>query len=142
MTRMSRVRFGAGLLAIACLAVGVGLSGSASATPSAKVAKKAGKASCPKRAICLWSGHFSGGLTKYGCGNKPRGFSDEIPLDYPLNVRGGVSSYVNNGVREASLATVGSVSGTWVPLPRDSSGTSQNRLRGHDDQASALYVTC
>jgi hypothetical protein len=144
MTRRSRLRFGAGLLAIACLAVGLGVSGSAGASPSAEAAKKAGNSSCPPRTICLWPGHFSGKRRSYHCGNKPRGRSYSIALDFPLNARGGVSSYRNNGIREASLATIGPVTGASITLPPDSGGTNRSNrlLRKYDDQASALNVTC
>lgn len=150
MTRMSRLRVGANLLAISCLVVGIGVSASASANASAKAgggkaAKMAGGPRCPKNTVCLYPrANFKGTQRRYHCGDKRPGEYRPTILgqSFPWNSRGGVSSYQNNGVREARLITVGSDSshpGGTVPLRRNSS----SRYLGVDnDLATELHVTC
>jgi hypothetical protein len=148
MTRTSRLRFGARLLAITCLVVGLGLSGSASANPSAtagagKVAKMAGRPYCPPRTVCLYpDANFRGTQRRYSCqGWAPGSYrSADLGGLFPWGTHAGVSSYQNAGVPEASLQIVYRDGGSDQPgLPRNSSG---NIARKYNDLATKLYVKC
>jgi hypothetical protein len=157
MTRWSRLRSGATLLAIPCLVAGIAVSAPAFAagSPSAKagagkVAKTAGRAFCPRRSICLYSdADFKGKRIRYNCWGWARGsyrstsgnsVSDAtFKRNFPWNRDGGVSSYINNGVPKANLQTAHPEGGYGQPpLPMN----SRDNLEPSNDLVTALYMIC
>jgi Peptidase inhibitor family I36 len=155
MTRQSRLRFGAKLLAVTCLAVGIGASASVSGSPSAeasagKIAKMARKGSCPRRSVCLYSNaDFGGKRVRYNCwgwapGSHRSTLGDSVSdatfkRTFPWNRDGGVSSYVNNGVPSASLQTQTPEGGFGQPGIRMN---SRGNLGPSNDLVTGLYMIC
>jgi hypothetical protein len=116
MTRKWSLGLGASLLAAACLAVGMGVSASASDTPAAKagggkVAKMArGRPYCPPRTVCLYPhANFEGIQRRYYCRGFRPGTKRHASLEtlFPWNTVRGVSSYQNaRGVGNAVMTFV------------------------------------
>ena len=134
------------LLAVACLAVGIGVAASASPSAGAgtdKVAKTSVKPICPKRAICLYrDANLRGTKHKYHCRGRSGPFPVDLRQDFRYGRVGGVSSYQNNGVDDASLEIrprESALSRTFERLPRNSSGDIRELF---DDEAISLRVTC
>jgi hypothetical protein len=143
MTRRSRLRLGASLLAMACLVVGVSASASASDDPSATATASAGKVArmaagwCPGRAVCLYRHTNFGGLPlKYHCkGRGGKKYLIDLRYHFPTGSHGGVSSYKNRGVPSAVLNSY-----RWDEvLPIRGNGNIPRRF---NDTAMFLYVTC
>jgi hypothetical protein len=144
------------LVAVACLALGLGASASADGTPSAKAdggkaAKMArGRPYCPPRTVCLYPhANFHGKQRRYYCRGFRPGTKRHASLEtlFPWNTVGGVSSYQNaRGVGNAVMTFVrrntqiGEDGRFKVQLARN---RGVPRMSGRtNDVATALDLTC
>ena len=156
MTKKWSLGFGASLMAAACLAVGMGVSASASDTPAAdagggKVTTMArGRPYCPPRTVCLYPhANFEGIQRRYYCRGFRPGTKRHASLEtlFPWNTVRGVSSYQNaRGVGNAVMTFVrrntqiGEDGRFKVQLARN---RGVPRMSGRtNDVATGLDLTC